>query len=77
MTTIKINFPEEKHLKLQSLAETKGVSVNQLIQEVTTLLIEEFEVEKRFRKVASQGNIEEGLQLLDKLDKLTEKSELG
>jgi len=44
------------------------VSVNKLIEELSTQALAEFDSEVRFRALAASGNIEKGLKLLDKLD---------
>jgi len=50
------------------LAQSRGTSVNRLLDEVTTLLLAEFDAETRFRLRAQRGasKPERGLDLLDK-----------
>jgi plasmid stability protein len=69
MGTLTIRIPDDKHERLKSLAASKGISVNKLIEELSTVALTEFDAETRFRAMASQGNIEEGLAILDKLDR--------
>jgi hypothetical protein len=44
------------------------VSVNKLIEELSTQALAEFDSEVRFRALAARGKIDKGLRLLDKLD---------
>ena len=69
MATMTIRMPDDKHRRLQRLAESQGVSVNKLVDELSSVAIAQFDVELRFRALAKRGDPEEGLKLLDKLDK--------
>ena len=71
MATLTIRLPDDKHLKLKKLAESQGLSVNKLIEELSTIALVEFDTHTRFKLLAAQGNPEKGLKLLDKLDSLT------
>ncbi len=68
MATLTIRIPDDKHGRLKSLAQYRHVSVNKLIEELSTLALAEFDSEVRFRALAAKGNTEKGLKLLDKLD---------
>jgi len=50
------------------LAQHRYVSVNKLIEELSTQVLAEFDSEVIFRALAVGGNIEKGLKPLDKLD---------
>lgn len=71
MGTLTIRLPEEKHSRLRSLAERRKISMNKLIEELSTIALVEFDAETRFRARASLGSPHEGLHLLDKLDALS------
>jgi hypothetical protein len=58
----------QKHLRLKELAESQGVSVNKLIEELSTIALVEFDTYTRFKLMAARGNVTEGLKILDKLD---------
>ena len=74
MSTLTIRLPDDKHARLKLLAKQRHMSVNKLIEEVSTIVLTEFDAEMRFRARATKGNPKEGLKLLDKLDdKNTEK----
>jgi predicted transcriptional regulator len=72
MATLTISLPDDKHQKLQQLAEIRGISVNKLMEELSTIAVAEFNAYKRFQLMAAKGNPEVGLRLLNKLDKITE-----
>lgn len=72
MSALILRLPDDKHERLRALAQSRGTSVNRLLDEVTTLLLAEFDAETRFRLRAQRGAGESarGLALLDKaLDK--------
>ena len=68
MATLTIRIPSDKHERLKQLAKYRRISINKLIDEFSTQAIAEFDSETRFRALAAQGNISEGLSILDKLD---------
>ncbi len=74
MATLTIRIPDEKHSRLKQLAESRGTSVNKLMEELSTIALTEFDSSNRFKLMAARGNIEEGLRLLDKLDGFTPES---
>ena len=68
MSTLTVRLPDDKHERLKALAAHKKVSVNKLIEELSTQALAEFDSETRFRVLASQGNTKKGLEILKKLD---------
>jgi predicted transcriptional regulator len=70
MSALTLRLPDDKHERLRALAQSRGTSVNRLLDEVTTLLLAEFDAETRFRLRAQRGsgNNERGLALLDKAE---------
>jgi predicted transcriptional regulator len=69
MATLTIRLSDEKHERLRRLADRRNVSMNKLIEELSTVALAEFDAETRFRARAALGSREEGLRLLDKLDR--------
>ena len=69
MATLTIRLPTDKHSRLKQLAKYRHISVNKLIDELSTQAIAEFDSETRFRVLAARGDVNEGLAILDKLDK--------
>lgn len=70
MGTLTIRLPEEKHERLRQLAAQRNMSLNKLIEELSTAALTEFDLETRFRARAALGSRERGLFLLEKLDRL-------
>ena len=68
MATLTIRLPDDKHNRLKAMAKHRHVSVNKLIEELSTQALAEFDSETRFRALAATGDIQRGLELLDKLD---------
>ncbi len=68
MATLTVRIPDDKHSRLKALAKHRHISVNKLIEELSTQALAEFDSEVRFRALASNGDIKKGLKLLDKLD---------
>jgi len=68
MATLTVRIPDDKHGRLKSLAQHRHVSVNKLIEELSTQALAEFDSEVRFRALAANGQTDKGLKLLDKLD---------
>ena len=68
MTTLSVRLPDDKHMRLKALASHKKISINKLIEELSTQALAEFDSEVRFRALAASGNTQKGLDLLHKLD---------
>jgi plasmid stability protein len=68
MSTLTVRLPDDKHNRLKALAAHKKISMNKLMEELSTQAIAEFDTEVRFRALAASGSLEEGLKILDKLD---------
>jgi predicted transcriptional regulator len=69
MTTLTIRLPEDKHHRLKMLAEKRHISLNKLFEELSTIVLTEYDAETHFQIRAQQGSTKKGLELLDKLDK--------
>ena len=70
MSTLTIQLPDEKYNRLL-LAKKKHMSVDKLLEEVSTRALAEFDIESRFKARAAKESAQEGLTLLTKLDQLT------
>jgi len=71
MATLTIRLPDDKHTRLKELAQSRGISINKLMEELSTIVLTEFDTYTRFKVMAARGNVQEGLRLLDKLDSQT------
>lgn len=68
MAALTVRLPDEKHRRLKALAESRGTPLNRLIDEMTTLMLAEFDAETRFKIRAARGarNVARGMELLKK-----------
>ncbi len=69
MATLTIRMPDDKHSRLKALAQYRHLSVNKLIEELSTVALTEFDNDVRFRALAANGDISKGLELLGKIDR--------
>jgi hypothetical protein len=63
-----IRIPDDRHDRLRQLAKHRGISVNKLIEEFSTIGLAQFDAELRFRSLASRGSPKRALAILDKVD---------
>ena len=68
MSTLTVRLSDDKHARLKALAGHRKISLNKLIEEISTQAIAEFDTEVRFRALAATGDTRKGLELLNKLD---------
>lgn len=68
MSALTIRLPDDKYQRLKALSRQRKTSVNKLIDEMTTLMLAEFDAEMRFQLRAARGTNRQarGLALLDK-----------
>jgi len=68
MAALTVRLPDEKHMRLKALARSRGTPLNRLIDEMTTLMLAEFDAETRFHLRAERGagKTERGLAMLKK-----------
>jgi predicted DNA-binding protein len=68
MSALTVRLSDEKHQRLRALAKSRGTPLNRLIDEMTTLMLAEFDAETRFAVRAARGMGREarGLALLKK-----------
>lgn len=71
MAALTLRLPEDKHQRLRALAQSRHTTINRLMDEMTTLMLAEFDAETRFKLRAARGTgrTAEGLALLDKVAK--------
>ena len=68
MATLTVRLPDDKHERLRALAAHKKISINKLMEELSTQALAEFDSEVRFRALASLVEAKRGLDILDKID---------
>ena len=72
MAALTLRLADDKHQRLRALAQSRGTTINRLLDEMTTLMLTEFDAEARFKLRAARGmgRSEQGLALLDKAAQL-------
>jgi predicted transcriptional regulator len=68
MSTLTIRLPDDKYDRLKMLAKHRHISINKLMEELSTIALSEFDAETRFLIRASCGEPKKGLEVLNKLD---------
>jgi HicB family len=56
MTALTVRLPDEKHRRLKALAKSRGTPLNRLIDDMTTVMLAEFDAETRFQVRSARGN---------------------
>lgn len=69
MSTLTIRLPDDTAQRLKNLAQTRGLSINKLMEELSTQAIAAFDAETRFRALAARGDAGQALVILDRLDR--------
>ncbi len=68
MSTLTIRLPDDTAERLKTLARSRKLSVNKLVEELSIQAITVADVETRFKALASHGDVEKALAILDRLD---------
>ena len=75
MGSLHLRIPDEKHKRLKELAKSRNISVNKLLEELTTMALTEYDLETRFKLRANRGSAEKALEVLEKLKQDYEDAE--
>jgi predicted transcriptional regulator len=68
MSVLTLRIPDEKHERLRRLAESRGLSMNRLVDELATVALAQFDAQTRFQALAARGSATRGIELLDRAD---------
>ncbi len=68
MSTLTIRLPDDTTARLKTLARSRGLSMNKLIEELTAQALTAWDTEIHFRALAATGDIQQALAILDRLD---------
>ena len=71
MATLTIRLPDDKHERLKQYAQSRGISVNKLMEELSTIALVEFDAHTRYKAMAAVGDPQRGLEILDQLDAIS------
>jgi predicted transcriptional regulator len=75
MSALTVRLPDDKHARLRALAQSRGTTLNRLIDEMTTMMLaahqneRDAEVRFRLRAAKGEGKTARGLALLKKAAK--------
>jgi predicted DNA-binding protein len=68
MSTLTIRLPDNTAERLKSLARSRGLSTNKLVEELSAHALAAWDTENHFRALAATGNVSQALAILDRLD---------
>ena len=68
MSTLTIRLPDDTAARLKTLARSRGLSMNKLIEELTAQALAAWDMENHFRALAATGDVQQALATLDRLD---------
>lgn len=68
MRTITVRLPDDIHQGIEVVAAERHLSVSQLYEEISSIILRGHTAEARFRERVAQGSRQKGLAILDALD---------
>jgi len=68
MSTLTIRLPDDTAQRLRSLAQSRGLSMNKLMEQLSALALASWDTENHFRAMAATGDVQKALAVLDRLD---------
>jgi hypothetical protein len=68
MSTLIIICPGDTAQRLKSLAQSRGLSMNKLVEQLSAHAISAWDTENHFRAMAATGDVGKALAVLDRLD---------
>jgi predicted transcriptional regulator len=68
MSTLTIRLPDDTVQRLKSLAQSRGLSMNKLVEQLSAHALAAWDTENHFRAMAATGDVGKALAVLDRLD---------
>lgn len=68
MSILTIRLPDDTTERLRSLARSRGLSMNKLVEELSAHALSAWDTENHFRALAATGDVDRALAILDRLD---------
>jgi predicted transcriptional regulator len=68
MSTLTIRLPDDTAQRLKSLAQSRGLSMNKLVEQLGAHALSAWDTENHFRALAATGDVQKALAVLDRLD---------
>ena len=69
MNTLTIRLPDDLANRLKNTAQSRGISVNKLITEISIQALTSFDAETRFKAMAAGADVPSARQVLERLGK--------
>jgi predicted transcriptional regulator len=77
MSTLTIRLPDETVQRLKSLAQSRGLSMNKLVEQLSAHALSAWDTENHFHAMAATGDVNKALAVLDRLDSADQDSGLS
>ena len=74
MSTLTIRLPDDTAQRLKSLAQSRGLSMNKLVEQLSAHALSAWDTENHFRARAATGDVQLALAVLDRLDSVDAKA---
>jgi predicted DNA-binding protein len=68
VSTLTIRLPDDTGQRLKSLAQSRGLPMNKLVEQLSAHALAAWDTENHFRAVAAMGDVQKALAVLDRLD---------
>ena len=72
MSTLTIRLPDGTAARLKSLAQSRGLSMNKLVEQLSAHALSAWDRENHFRAMAATGNVAQALGILECMDAAAE-----
>jgi predicted transcriptional regulator len=69
MSALTLRLPEDVADRLKNVAESRGVSVNKFLTEISVQALAVYDAETRFKAMAANADIPAALAVLERLDR--------
>lgn len=77
VSTLTIRLPDDTAQRLKSLAQSRGLSMNKLVEQLSAHALSAWDTENHFRAMAATGDAKLALAVLDRLDAVDEVARLS
>jgi len=68
MSTLTIRLPDETAERLKAMAQSRGLSMNKLVEQLSAHALAAWDTENHFRAMAATGDVRKAMAVLDRLD---------
>lgn len=68
MSTLTIRLPDDTAQRLKALAQSRGLSMNKLVEQLSAHALSAWDTENHFCAMAATGDVTKALAVLDQLD---------